>query len=100
MEEMLHARRTDPRVPEWLDAAEPETSAETRMVELIDRDFRRASAVPSRLATEIARLTSLAHGIWADARAAEEADDFLPTLDEIVDISSVFGRTPERSVTQ
>ncbi|MBV0891637.1 carboxypeptidase M32 [Paracoccus sp. Z118] len=84
MEEMLHARRTDPRVPEWLDAARPETPAETRMVELIDRDFRRASALPSRLATELARVTSLSHGIWADARAAEEAEDFLPTLDEIL----------------
>ncbi|WP_299358917.1 carboxypeptidase M32 [uncultured Paracoccus sp.] len=84
MEEVLHTRRTDPRVGEWLDGARPATAAETRMVELIDRDFRRASAVPPRLATELARVTSLAQGIWADARAAEAPEDFLPTLDEVV----------------
>ena len=64
-------RRTDPRVGEWLDDARAESEAEVRMVELIDRDFRRKSAVPARLATELARLTSLSQGIWAEARAAE-----------------------------
>ena len=62
MEEMLHARRTDPRVGEWLDDARAESEAEVRIVELIDRDFRRKSAVPARLATELARLTSLSQG--------------------------------------
>lgn len=101
MEEMLHARRTDPRVGEWLDAARPETEAELRMVELIDRDFRRKSAVPARLATELARLTSLSQGIWAEARAADAPEDFLPTLDEVLSlkreeadayVSAGFGR--------
>ena len=84
MEEMLHARRTDPRVGEWLDDARAESEAEVRMVELIDRDFRRKSAVPARLATELARLTSLSQGIWAEARAADAPGDFLPTLDEVL----------------
>ncbi|MCF3974518.1 carboxypeptidase M32 [Paracoccus salsus] len=84
MEEVLHERRTDPRLGEWLAAAEPRTEVETRIVELINRDFTRASRIPARLATELARTTSLAQGIWADARANESPLDFLPTLDQVL----------------
>jgi carboxypeptidase Taq len=36
--------------------------------------------VPARLAQEIARTTSIAQGIWAEARAADDVAHFLPTL--------------------
>ena len=84
MEAVLHERRTDPRIGEWLDAADPETPREERILALIARDFARASAIPADLATEIARQTSLAQGIWAAARANDEPQDFLPTLDHVV----------------
>lgn len=86
MQAVLHERRTDPRLPEWLDAAaaEAEDEEDERHLELIGRDFTRASRVPARLATEIARLTSLAQGIWADARASERVGDFVPTLSEVL----------------
>ena len=84
MEAVLHERRTDPRIGEWLDSAEARTDAETRIAELIARDFRRASRVPAPLAAEIARQTSLAQGIWADARANDAPDDFMPTLDNVL----------------
>ncbi|MFC0813026.1 carboxypeptidase M32 [Paracoccus panacisoli] len=84
MEAVLHERRTDPRLGEWLDAATPESDREARILELIGREFARASAIPVDLATEMARLTSLAQGIWAQARANDAPGDFLPTLDQIV----------------
>ena len=84
IEEVLHDRRTDPRLGEWLAAAEPRDEAETRIVELIGRDFTRASRVPARLASELAKTTSLAQGIWAEARANEAPEDFLPTLDQVL----------------
>ncbi|WP_022706340.1 carboxypeptidase M32 [Paracoccus zeaxanthinifaciens] len=84
MEEVLHERRTDPRIGEWLEAAEPQTEGDRRAVELIARDFARTSRVPARLASELARLTSLAQGIWAEARANEAPEDFLPTLDQVL----------------
>ena len=58
-------------------------AAEARILELIGREFARASAIPADLATEMARLTSLAQGIWAQARANDAPGDFLPTLDEV-----------------
>ena len=84
IEEVLHDRRTDPRLGEWLAAAEPRDEAETRIVELIGRDFTRASRVPARLASELAKTTSLAQGIWAEARAKDAPEDFLPTLDQVL----------------
>lgn len=84
MESVLHERRTDPRIGEWIEAADPQTPVEARTVELIARDFTRSSRIPARLASELARLTSLAQGIWAEARANDAPDDFLPTLDQVL----------------
>ncbi|WP_373946364.1 carboxypeptidase M32 [Paracoccus marcusii] len=84
MEEVLHDRRTDPRIGEWLDAADPRSPADRRAVALIARDFARSSRIPARLASELARLTSLAQGIWAEARAKDAPADFLPTLDQVL----------------
>ena len=84
MEAVLHERRTDPRIGEWIEAADPRSPREERILALIARDHGRASAIPAQLATEIARQTSLAQGIWAAARANDAPEDFLPTLDQIV----------------
>ena len=84
IEAVLHERRTDPRIGEWLEIAEPQTEAETRSVDLIARDFQRASRIPAQLAQELARLTSLSQGIWAEARAKDAPEDYLPTLDEVL----------------
>ena len=86
MEAVLHERRTDPRIGEWLDVAADfaEDEEDDRQLELIARSYRRACRVPARLATEIARVTSLAQGIWAEARANERPVDFLPTLAEVL----------------
>ncbi|SDE65517.1 carboxypeptidase Taq [Paracoccus isoporae] len=86
MESVLHERRTDPRIGEWLDnaAGEAEDAEDARMLELIARDYDRQTRIPARLATELARTTSLAQGIWAEARAADDLAAFLPTLSEIL----------------
>ncbi|MDB6179213.1 carboxypeptidase M32 [Paracoccus sp. Z330] len=84
MEEVLHERRTDPRIGEWLAAARPQNQVEQRIVDLVGRDFSRSSRVPARLASELAKTTSLAQGIWAEARANETPEDFLPTLDQVL----------------
>lgn len=86
IEAVLHERRTDPRIGEWLDRAEPEGAEDARMLEMIGRDFRRASRIPARLATELARQTSLSQGIWIEARAKDAPEDFLPTLNDILSL--------------
>jgi carboxypeptidase Taq len=42
-----------------------------------------ARKVPARLAAEIARVTSRAQGIWAEARADDDLAAFAPTLTEV-----------------
>lgn len=84
LEGVLHARRTDPRLADWLDAAEPADEVAAAQLRQIARDHARATKIPARLATELARITSLGQGIWAEARRAEDVTQFLPTLTEIV----------------
>jgi carboxypeptidase Taq len=86
MESMLHARRIDPRVADWLaeigDAA-LDSVAQAQMRH-IRRSFARTAKVPAALATRLARLTSAAQGIWAQARADEDVAAFAPTLAEVI----------------
>jgi carboxypeptidase Taq len=84
LESVLHARRTDPRIAAWLAAAVAPDPVGEAQVRQIQRSFVRTSKVPARLAEEIARVTSLAQGIWASARAREDVAGFLPTLAEVV----------------
>ena len=84
IEGVLHSRRTDPRVGDWLEGAEAPDAAGAAQLRLIRRSHDRATKVPGRLAQEIARLTSAAQGIWAAARAAEDVAAFLPTLAGVI----------------
>ena len=84
LEGVLHARRTDARVGDWLAAAVPADEVQAAHLRHIRRDFTRHSKVPARLAQELARLTSLSQGIWAEARARGEVAHFLPTLQQVV----------------
>ena len=71
IEGVLHARRTDPRLAGWLEAAEAPDDVARAQVRLIRRGYTRACKVPGDLAEALARLTSTAQGQWAEARAAE-----------------------------
>ena len=86
MEGVLHARRTDPRVGDWLaaiDDAALDTVAAAQMRH-IRRAHDRATRVPARLSAELARVTSLAQGAWAEARAADDFPRFAPVLAEVI----------------
>lgn len=84
IEGVLHARRTDPRIGEWLDrAAAPDDEAKAQLRH-IRRSYNRMTKVPAALAQEIARVTSVAQGIWAEARAANDVAAFLPTLADVI----------------
>lgn len=84
MEAVLHARRSDPRVAEWLEAAEPGDEAGAAQLREIRRSYDRATKVPADLAKTLAQLTSESQGIWAQARADEDVAAFLPTLKQVV----------------
>lgn len=84
MEGVLHARRIDPRVGDWLAAAAPADDVARAQLRHIRRSYERTQKVPAQLAAEIAHVTSKAQGIWAEARAAEDVAAFLPTLEQVV----------------
>lgn len=88
MEAVLHARRTDPRLGDWIAALEGESLDPVAAANLreISRSFARNTKVPAKLAAEIARVTSLAQGIWAEARANEDFDAFAPTLERVLEL--------------
>ena len=84
MEGVLHARRTDPRLAEWLAQAVAVDAVAEAQLRLIRRSYARASKVPGKLAQEIARVTSMAQGVWAEARAKDDVAAFLPVLSDVV----------------
>ena len=84
MEGVLHARRTDPRIAGWLGQARAADEVAAAQLRLIRRSYERAVKVPASLAQEIARVTSMAQGIWAEARAKEDVPGFLPVLADVI----------------
>ncbi len=92
LEGVLHARRSDPRVAEWLESAEAPDEAGAAQLREIRRSYERAVKVPGDLASKIARVTSEAQGKWAEARANEDVAAFLPVLKEVVALKRQEGQ--------
>jgi carboxypeptidase Taq len=92
IEGILHARRTDPRLADWLAAAEPLDEVAAAQLRHIARSHARMVKVPGALAEEIARVTSMAQGIWAEARANDDVAAFLPVLDSVVRLLGAPGQ--------
>ena len=86
MANILHARRIDPRVGDWLVKAEPADDVAAANLRHIKRSFERTAKVPAALAAELAKTTSLAHRTWAQSRADEDVARFLPILQKVVDL--------------
>jgi carboxypeptidase Taq len=93
LQAVLHARRTDPRVGDWLaaiDAGKLDAVGQANLRH-ITRAYERTNRVPEALATALARLTSQAQGLWAEARKAEDIAAFIPVLEEIVGLKREEG---------
>lgn len=84
LEGVLHARRTDPRIAEWLLAVKAPDAVGEAQLRQIRRIHERMLKVPAKLAEEIATTMSLAQGVWAECRAKEDVAGFLPTLRKVV----------------
>ena len=93
MEGVLHARRTDPRVGDWLAALQGASLdlVAAANVREITRSYERASKVPADLAATLARVTSTAQGKWAEARASDDYAAFAPVLAEVIDLKRQEG---------
>lgn len=83
---MLHARRTDKRIGEWLAilagsplAANPHDPSGTVIREL-KRQYERRVKLPQSLVEELARTASLGQHAWEQARAKDDYGIFAPLL--------------------
>ncbi|MCI5094911.1 MAG: carboxypeptidase M32 [Rhodobacteraceae bacterium] len=92
IEAVLHARRCDPKIAEWLDTAEASDEAAAAQLRLIRRSYERAVRVPGDLSRRIAQVTSEAQGKWAAARADQDVAAFLPVLQEVVALKREEGQ--------
>ncbi|SFS56747.1 carboxypeptidase Taq [Sulfitobacter marinus] len=93
VEGVLHARRVDPRITDWLEMIDEGHLDDAGSAQLrhIRRSHARASKVPAALAARLARITSEAQGIWAEARENEDFAAFAPTLSEVITLKREEG---------
>lgn len=91
IESVLHARRCDPRVGDWLEQAEAGDDVAHAQLREIRRSYERALKVPGDLARRLAQVTSQAQGKWAEARSNEDVAAFLPVLQEVVTLKREEG---------
>ncbi len=94
IEAVLHGRRIDPQVGEWLAEINDGDLNAVGQAQMrhIRKSFERTSKVPADLAAEIAKVTSKAQGSWASARADEDVAAFLPVLQQVVDLKRQEGQ--------
>src|SRR5688572_14313698 len=86
---LQHERATDPRVGEWLAAAEADRYVQqdgdrAANVRELRRDHDRATKLPPQLVAELAETESKAQQVWAEARGAANFHQFRPWLDRLV----------------
>ena len=86
MANVLHGRRIDPRIGEWLETADSVDDVGAANLRQIKRSYTRTMKVPATLAAELAKTTSLAHRVWANSRADEDVAAFLPMLSRVVEL--------------
>ncbi len=91
MDGVLHARRTDPRIGEWLAAAKAPDEVGERQLEDIRFEYERTQRVPADLSAALARETALAHRVWAEARAANDFPMFAPKLETVLGLAKEKG---------
>ena len=98
---LAHALFTEARVGELLAQAEHAVAGrspdddDAALVRVTRRDYDKATKLPSELVAEIARVSSLAHEEWAEARKADDYNRFAPWLERIIglerQVADAFG---------
>ena len=86
---IAHQHLTDPRIGSLIDQLErsgfPEGTEEGAMVRLARRALDQAVKLPGEFVEELSRLTSLANGVWVEARQASDFKMFAPSLEKLIE---------------
>jgi carboxypeptidase Taq len=89
---IVHKKFTSPRIGELLSIIEgskliaDSSSDDATNVREIRRDYDKMVKLPQDLVEELARVTSLAQSVWAEAREKSDFSHFLPKLKEVIDL--------------
>jgi len=87
---LAHQKSVDPKIGELLSELEQSPLAKDEFsntganIREIRHDYDKSVKVPQKLVEDIARETSLAQRIWADARKKSDFGKFLPNLEKII----------------
>jgi carboxypeptidase Taq len=90
---LVHQKRTDPRVGEWLaELASSDPSADPHSdtaatIRNLRREYDRQRKLPQKLVEALTRATVLGQQSWVAARKADRFADFAPQLAEIMKLS-------------
>jgi carboxypeptidase Taq len=87
---LIHQRRTDPRIGEWLEhlatkinSANPHDVHVSTIREL-KRGYDKVKKLPQRLVEELTRCSVLGQQAWVKARKADDFQMFRPLLDQMI----------------
>lgn len=92
LSKVAHQMFTSDEIGKLIEAAEHEIAGkdfddnDASLVRVLKRDYDRATRLPSEFVAEFSRTTSMAHHVWAKARAEKDFAQFLPTLEKIFDL--------------
>ncbi|HZZ73813.1 MAG TPA: carboxypeptidase M32 [Pirellulales bacterium] len=87
---MIHERRTNPRVGQWLDELLAAPEGQNRHTELgatihqLKRQYDKKVKLPQRLVEELTRTSVLGQQTWVEARAADDFARFRPLLEQTI----------------
>ena len=89
---MVHQRRTDPRVGDWLAELSASPLARDRhsdsgtVIRQLKRDYDRQTRLPQRLVEELTRTSVLGQQRWVEARQKDDFRLFQPLLEKMFEL--------------
>lgn len=89
---MIHVRRTDPRMGEWLQALKESPLAKEphsdtgATIHQLKRDYDKRVKLPQSLVEELTRTASLGQHAWQSARENDDYESFVPFLEKTYEL--------------
>ncbi|MDF1544884.1 MAG: carboxypeptidase M32 [bacterium] len=90
---MYHEMFTSPKIGEWLnklensDLVKDPDSIEAANVRELKRAYDKQTKLPTDLVEAISKETSIAQGVWQEARAKKDFKMFAPNLEKVIDLT-------------
>lgn len=93
---LAHTKFTASEVGELLEDLKPYAedldpdSDHARLIQVTEREYKKATKVPADFVAEFAQVTTMAHGAWENAREEDDFSKFQPHLEKIIDMARQY----------